>query len=114
MVIHPSEMKIDIKEKMREGEGSVKMLHLVEGDKMKNARLLAHLTITPGSSIGTHEHLNETEYYIILKGKGIVLDNGIEKDVSPGDVVVTGGGESHSIRNTGHDDLELLAVIITY
>lgn len=112
MLIHPSEMRTELKEKMRGGEGAVKMTHLVEPEKLKNARLIARLTLTPGSGIGTHEHNGETEYYIIQKGSGSVSDNGIVKDVKPGDVLVTGNGDSHSITNTGTGDLELIAVII--
>ncbi|MGA2142019.1 MAG: cupin domain-containing protein [Brevinematales bacterium] len=112
MLIHPSEMRTELKEKMRGGEGTVKMTHLVEPEKLKNARLLARLTIASGSGIGTHEHSSETEYYIIQKGSGSVSDNGIIKDVKPGDVLITGNGDNHSIKNTGQDDLELIAVII--
>jgi mannose-6-phosphate isomerase-like protein (cupin superfamily) len=114
MIIHPAEMRKEVKEKMRGGEGSVHLQHLVEANRMTNARLLARLTIAPGSGIGEHEHLTETEYYIIEKGRGTVNDNGVDKEIGPGDVIVTGGGEAHSIRNTGTEDLEFLAVIVTY
>ena len=114
MVIHPSEMRKEVRERLRGGDGSVSMLHLVEGDRMTNARLLARLTMPPGSSIGEHAHMTETEYYIVEKGSGIVNDNGVDKEIGPGDVVVTGGGDSHSIRNNGNEDLEFLAVIVTY
>ncbi len=114
MLIHPSEMRKELKEKMRGGEGSVSLLHYVEGPVMKNARLLARLTIAPGSGVGSHEHLNETEYFIIQKGTGTVNDNGVVKEIKQGDVMVTGNGETHSISNTGSSDLELLALIITY
>ncbi len=113
MLIHPSGMRAELKEKMRGGEGTVKLLHLVEKEHMKNARLMAQLTISPGSGIGTHEHSGETEYFIIQKGRGIALDNDREKELNEGDVLITGGGESHNIRNEGPGDLVLLAVIIT-
>ncbi len=114
MIIHPSDMRKEVKENMRGGEGSVNLLHLVEVNRMTNARLMARLTIAPGSGIGVHEHLKETEYFIIEKGKGLFTDNGVEKEIGPGDVLVTGGGESHSINNTGNEDLEFLALIITH
>ena len=53
-----------------------------------------------------------TEYYIILKGKGIVNDNGLEKEIFTGDVIITGNGAKHSIRNISNESLELIAVII--
>ena len=107
-------MNTEIKKNMRGGEGEITLLHMVEKERMKNARLLSKITIPPGAGIGEHEHVNETEYYIILKGMGIVNDDGVEKEAIPGSVIITGGGAKHSIKNTGNTDLEMIAVIITY
>lgn len=114
MIIHRHEMKVELKEKMRDGEGTTTLINLVDGATMKNARLLSEITLPPGASIGEHRHDSETEYYIILEGTGTVVDNGTEKSVKPGDVVVTGDGASHSIKNTGSIPLKFHAVIITY
>jgi len=114
MVARRSDMRIELKEQMRGGEGVVSMRHIVEPSSMRNARLLAEATIPPGASIGEHDHVSETEYYIILSGTGVVVDEGEERAVGPGDVVVTGGGARHSIRNAGTVPLVFHAVIITY
>jgi mannose-6-phosphate isomerase-like protein (cupin superfamily) len=114
MLIQKEEMQSETKKKMRDGEGEIHLLHLVKKEDMKNARLLSKITIPSGASIGEHEHLNETEYFIILKGTGIVVDDGVEKDIKEGDVIVTGNGAKHSVKNTGKTDLEMIAVIITY
>jgi mannose-6-phosphate isomerase-like protein (cupin superfamily) len=114
MIYHRNEMKIEQKEKMRGGEGTVTLTHLVEGSSMRNARMLAELTMPPGASIGYHEHDQETEYFIILSGSGIINDNGEESPIKAGDVIVTGNGASHSIKNTGTVPLILHAAIITY
>ncbi|HOJ98958.1 MAG TPA: cupin domain-containing protein [Termitinemataceae bacterium] len=114
MIRRRNEMRLELKERMRDGEGTVSLLHLVEGSTMKNARLLSEVTIPPGASIGEHRHDAETEYYIILEGEGTVIDNGVPQKVHAGDVVITGDGASHSIKNTGTIPLKLLAVIITY
>lgn len=114
MIIHRHEMKVELKEKMRGGEGTTTLVNLVDGATMKNARLLSEISLPSGASIGEHRHDSETEYYIILEGTGMVVDNGTEKPVKPGDVVVTGDGASHSIKNTGSVPLKFHAVIITY
>ena len=114
MIIKKVEMDTEVREKMRGGEGNVIITHFVKSDKLKNARLLAKIIIPVRASIGDHRHDEETEYYIITKGEGIVVDDGVEKEVKEGDVVVTGGGATHSIRNIGNVDLEMVAVIITY
>jgi mannose-6-phosphate isomerase-like protein (cupin superfamily) len=107
-------MKTEVKEKMRGGDGSAVLLHLVDCEKEKNIRLLAEVTLEPGSSIGKHNHENETEYYIILSGSGTVDDNGAQTAVKAGDTIITGGGAYHSIANNGTVPLVLHAVIVTW
>ena len=114
MIIHRNTMKVELKERMRDGEGTTTLVHLVDGSTMKNARLLSEVTLPPGASIGEHRHDSETEYYIILEGTGLVKDNGVDTPIKAGDVIVTGNGASHSIKNTGTEPLKLIAVIITY
>jgi mannose-6-phosphate isomerase-like protein (cupin superfamily) len=114
MIIKSHDMQKEVRKNMRNGQGEVTLIHLVDKDSLKNARLLSKIIIPPGAGIGDHEHANETEYYIITNGAGIVVDDGAEKKIEAGDVVVTGGGASHSIRNSGNEPLELYAVIITY
>jgi len=114
MLIKRNEMKTEIKEKMRGGEGRAELVHLVDCQNEKNIRMLAEITLQPGCSIGNHSHENETEYFLILSGEGIVNDNGTEKPVKSGDAVITGNGASHSIRNNGSVPLVLHAVIVTY
>jgi mannose-6-phosphate isomerase-like protein (cupin superfamily) len=114
MVIQRKNMRTEVKEKMRGGDGSAAFVHLAECEDEKNIRLLAELTLQPGSSIGNHSHEAETEYYIILCGSGTVNDNGVETPVQAGDTVITGNGASHSISNTGNVPLVFHAVIVTY
>jgi mannose-6-phosphate isomerase-like protein (cupin superfamily) len=114
MLYHRNELKSEIREKPRDGSGFVTFLHLAEGKGavQKNTNLLAELTLPPGASIGKHSHTEDTEFYIILEGAGTVNDNGTDKPVTKGDVMITGNGEVHSITNTGNVPLILHAVII--
>jgi mannose-6-phosphate isomerase-like protein (cupin superfamily) len=114
MVIHRNEMKTELREKMRDGEGSVRFVHLVDAGAEKNARLFAELSLEPGCSVGYHEHKDETEYFFIISGAGIVNDNGTEAPIKAGDAIVTGNGASHSIKNTGNVPLVFHAVIVTH
>ena len=107
-------MKSEVKEKMRGGNGSTELVHLVDCANEKNIRMLAEITLKPGCSIGGHSHDNETEYFLILSGEGTVNDNGTEKPVKAGEAVVTGNGASHGLRNNGSVPLVLHAVIVTY
>ncbi|MCL2093695.1 MAG: cupin domain-containing protein [Treponema sp.] len=114
MVIHRNEMKTEVRERMREGDGNTKLTYLLDGSTQKNARMFAELVLDPGCSIGYHQHDSETEYYFILSGTGEVDDNGKPVQVKAGDSVITADGESHSIKNTGQEPLVLYAVIVTY
>jgi mannose-6-phosphate isomerase-like protein (cupin superfamily) len=113
MVVTSNQGFEEIRQAMRGGEGSVKMLHVLKKEDLPGkCRLFAKLTMAPGASIGWHDHAGETEFYAILSGQGIVTDQGEEKTVYPGDTVITGNGAGHSIRSVGEDDLVFLAVIV--
>ncbi|MDR1803553.1 MAG: cupin domain-containing protein [Treponema sp.] len=114
MVINRNEMKVEDKERMRDGEGTTHMTYLLDGSMEKNARLFAEVTLNPGCSIGYHRHDSETEYYFILSGTGTVNDDGKEVQVKQGDSVITGNGASHSIKNNGSVPLVFHAIIVTY
>lgn len=100
---------------MRGGPGTLTLTDLTgRSGPCKNSRLISQIDIPPGAGIGHHEHTAETEYYIVLEGSGIVNDAGKDFTVGPGDVVITGDGEAHSIRNDADTVLKLIAVIITF
>jgi mannose-6-phosphate isomerase-like protein (cupin superfamily) len=115
MIRKAHEMKMETRDKMRGGNGTVAIRHCVAGEEFTApVRLCARLTLPPGASIGTHRHDKEDEVYIITGGSGMLDDGRTETRVAAGDAVLTGNGESHAIRNDGNDDLEILAVIVRY
>jgi mannose-6-phosphate isomerase-like protein (cupin superfamily) len=114
MIIRRNEMRRETKEQLRGGDGATAFTHLVNCENEKNVRMLAEMTLLPGASIGYHQHENETEYFIVLSGSGAFNDNGQEVPVSAGDVMLTGGGAFHGLKNTGSVPLVFHAAIITY
>lgn len=115
MIKRMSEMKTEIREQMRGGKGSVELIHILNKEEMKGkVRLFAKVVLNPGCSIGMHEHVDEEEAYYIIRGTGIVTDNGESSQVQAGDVILTGDGASHSIENTGDEPLEFIAVVMLY
>ncbi len=113
MIKKASDMKLNLIEHMRGGEGTAERLDILSSEDMaKHSRLFSVFTLKEGCSIGEHEHKAETEYYFILSGRGLVREKDGEKEVLPGDVVITGDGESHSIMNAGAEDLVFAAIII--
>lgn len=115
MIKHLEDLKRDTVFEFRGGKGEMQMTHFleVEKDEFKGkGRLFAKNVLKPGCSVGLHEHIGDSETYVILSGEGQVNDNGELTFVKSGDVIITGSGEKHSIENTGTCNLELLALIL--
>ncbi|NLU40883.1 MAG: cupin domain-containing protein [Firmicutes bacterium] len=115
-MVRPScDMQVEVREAMRGGKGRVQIMHVFKQEELKGkCRLFAKITLEPGCSIGLHEHVDEEEVFYIIKGRGRVVDGGVERDVAEGDAILTGDGASHSIENIGDEDLQLMAVILLY
>jgi len=75
-------------------------------------RVCAVLTFPPGNSIGEHTHGPEAEMYFVLSGSLQITDNGITKDLGPGDAVFTGDGNAHSVINVSGEPASMLAIIM--
>lgn len=98
---------------LRNGQGLITQIQIVEQANMIHSKMFSKLIIRKDCSIGYHEHVGEVEYYYILSGEGIVTEPEGDKKVKPGDVVITGWGAGHSIRNENIEDLVLIAFIST-
>lgn len=114
MIIKKENMVIEPIPNVKNGTGILEFMSLPNPETMINCTLFTKITIPINSSVGTHIHLNETEYYYLLSGTGLAINDGIETQVTVGDVVVTTHNEEHSILNNGYTDLVFLAIIITH
>lgn len=115
MIKKATEMRTEIRVQMRGGKGETKIVHLFEAAELKGqSRMVAQITLDPGSSIGRHEHHQEEEIYYFIKGRGRVREGDQVTEVGPGDAVLTGGGGDHAVENIGDLPLVFLAVILTY
>ena len=77
-----------------------------------HGRFFAKIVLPPGSSIGWHQHVHETEPYYILSGEGDFTDNdGTVTRVSAGDICTILPNQFHSIINNGSEDLALIALV---
>ena len=95
------------------GTGYVTIFHFLTEQEARGAgRLFAKFVIEPGNSIAAHTHEGDMEAYYILKGKGLLSDNGNEVILEPGDCNVCPDGQAHSIKNVGEETLEYIAIIL--
>ena len=114
MIKRAGEYQVDHNENMRDGEGVVRLSHLLSKEEfLGKGRLFSELRIEPGASIGYHLHENEQETFFILSGEALYNDNGTEVVLKAGDVALCKDGEHHGIKSIGNETLVFLG-LITY
>ena len=113
MIRRSAEKTLDVK-KMFGGAGEAKMYRILDGaDEMYGkGRIFNHVVLEPGCEIGWHVHQGDGETYYILKGQGEYNDNGQLLTVGSGAVTFVDAGEGHSLKNTGKEDLEAIALVL--
>lgn len=74
-------------------------------NRILNARL------TPGSSIGKHVHDMGCEVMFFTSGKGKSICDDVEEELMPGVCHYCPKGSSHTVVNTGNEDLCFYAVV---
>ncbi len=110
MIRQGSECKVEYREHMRDGDGTVQITNFINDPVELNekGRLFAKITLVPGASIGYHD----AELFYILKGTGEYNDGGTLRTVTAGDVTLCPTGTGHGIANKSDEVLELVAVIV--
>lgn len=109
-----NEYVVETREQMRGGNGTVTIQNWMEqADLPPHVRMISTIVLPVGASIGTHVHEGEAEMFCILSGAGEYNDNGSNKPVKQGDVLVCYSGETHGISNTGNSDLVVTAAVVT-
>lgn len=72
--------------------------------------IVKHLKIEKGASITNHYHKKRSEFWIIVKGEGIVTVEDVEILISPGNVVKIPVLAKHKL--TAHSEIELIEIQI--
>ena len=113
MIRKAEECKVEYREKMREGNGTVQITNFASAEELNDkGRLFGKITLKPGCGIGFHIHEKDSELFYILKGTAVYDDNGKETTVTAGDVTLAPSGTGHAIRNESDGDVELIALIV--
>ena len=68
--------------------------------------------VPPGKLLPAHGHPKNEELKFVRTGTGIATVQGVEYEIGPGDLCVTGRWVEHSFLNTGDDDLVIVAVFM--
>lgn len=114
MIRKQDELKVEYREHMRDGAGTVQLTHFINGaaELYDKGRLFAKITLQPGCGIGYHVHEADSEIFYILKGTAQYNDNGTDTVVKAGDVTICKKGEGHAIHNATDEVVEVVAVVV--
>ncbi len=114
MIRKREDCRVEHREHMRDGDGTVIVTNLIDSPAELNekGRLFARITVNPGCSIGYHIHDKDSELFYILSGTGAYTDGEKVKIVSAGDVTICPCGTGHGIACLGDEPVELVAVIV--
>jgi len=82
-------------------------------DMMGHGSILCRCILKPHSSIGSHFHNNEIEWYYVNRGKGNFIEgNGDITSIEAGQIGILGEDGCHGIQNTGTEDMEIFALVL--
>lgn len=113
MIRKATDCKVELREHMRDGDGTVQITHFSTAAELnEKGRLFGKITLNPGCGIGYHVHETDSELFYIIKGTAEYDDNGTPVTVTAGDVTVCPAGTGHAIKNTTDEVVELVAVIV--
>jgi|AYRG01.1.fsa_nt_gi mannose-6-phosphate isomerase-like protein (cupin superfamily) len=113
MIIKECDTKKITNENPRGGNGFIHGMEYLVGEQITNKiKIIMANDLEIGAMIGEHSHTNDEEFYYIISGQGKVIDDGIIKEVSAGDLIYTASGHSHSLENIGNTKLKFLAFIV--
>lgn len=100
--------EIEISE-MNDGNGSV----LAKMTINENGRFIIS-RIKPNSSIGLHEQTSGNDVNYVISGTGKAIFDGYEEELKAGVCHICPKNHSHSIINTGNDDLIIFTLVHDY
>ena len=78
-----------------------------------NSRIMI-CRIKPRSSIGVHTHETSSEVMFFISGHGKAVCDGVEEIIRPGVAHFCPRGSTHTVVNTGDDDLVMYAAVTEF
>lgn len=89
------------------GQGLILFTRIVSEESINGACNFIDFTkMPPGTSIGEHSHArDQEEYYLIIKGVGLMNRDGQDFQVQAGDLIRNFPGGTHALKNIGEGEL---------
>jgi len=95
---------MDLREHDERPWGSYTVLEDAPDHKVKQ------ITVLPGKRLSYQRHSQRSEHWFVVRGKGTVVLDGIERLVGPTSSVDVARGVAHRIANTGDEELVVVEV----
>ena len=113
MVIRKEAQRVQVRDNVRGGNGTLENRHIIEPDRMfGSATLFSEFFFDPGDGIGPHVHDADAEVYYMLEGVLTLIEDGKETELRPDDASYAHSGTSHAIENRSDRPARMLAVIL--
>jgi mannose-6-phosphate isomerase-like protein (cupin superfamily) len=94
--------------KKEDGWVDMKVRFLIDETTANSGRMLVGWTVLPpGAAHEHHRHANVDEFWIVIKGEGVMYTEDGEEASGEGDVVFTPAGHWHGFKNTSDEDVVL-------
>jgi len=95
--------------KKEDGWVDMQVQFLIDKKTANSERMLIGWTVLrPGAAHEHHMHHHADEFWIVLKGRGVMYTEHGEEASAEGDVVFTPAGHWHGFRNTSDEDVVLV------
>ena len=101
-----NDVREEIVNNFKGGKGSIALKMTT-----KNNVTFISARLTPGSSVGMHKHLTDSETIYVISGKGKTICDGETEVLKAGSVTFCPVGCSHCLINDGDEDLVFFAVV---
>jgi mannose-6-phosphate isomerase-like protein (cupin superfamily) len=85
--------------------GQVSHLLLTQGQFESRNLAVTWVEGGPGSQQTLHSHSAQEQVFVIVRGRGVMIVDGEEREVGPGTLVFIPPGAVHAIRNSGAETL---------
>lgn len=95
--------------KRDDGWIDMKVQFLIDDKAAGSTRQVVGWTVLPpGAAHDRHLHTNADEFWIVIKGQGVMYTHDGEEPSGEGDVVFTPAGQYHGFKNTSDEDVVLV------
>ncbi|MBV9004399.1 MAG: cupin domain-containing protein [Solirubrobacterales bacterium] len=91
------------------GTGQIRVNYLAVGGVLfSDMQLFEWGEVPPGAGAARHTHTRTEELFLLLSGRAVVGLGADQREVGPGDAILTGRGGEHWITAIGDEPLSLL------